>query len=61
MTKTHFYKGYAIHKPEGCELWNIHEISGGQIDWCFSIGFVKTLKEARVTIDAIESEERNEY
>lgn len=61
MTKTHFYKGYAIHKPEGCEYWNIHEIFGGQIDWCSSIGFAKTLKEARATIDIITKKgERHE-
>lgn len=56
MTKTHFYKGYAIDKPEGCKYWNIHEIDSKGIDWCFSIAYCKNLKEAKNTIDAIITE-----
>lgn len=62
MTKVHFYKGYAIDKPEGCKFWNIHEIVtctvGRQIDYCFSLAYCKNLKEARITIDNIIKEER---
>lgn len=54
MTKVHYYKGYAIHKPEGCKFWNIHEVINQQIDYCFSLAYCKSLKEARDTIDSIE-------
>ena len=56
MRKTHFYKGYAIHKPEGTTAWNVHEIINNQIDWCFSLAFCQNLKEARITIDSMISE-----
>ena len=58
MTKIHYYKGYAIHKPEGCTMWNVHEIDNKGIDWCFSIAYCENLKEARITIDSIIKEER---
>ena len=61
MTKIHYYKGYAIDKPEGCTIWNIHEADAeGRIDWCFSVGHVYNLKEGRNTIDAIIEEKEKE-
>ena len=58
ITKVHYYKGYAIDKPEGCTMWNIHEIdTTGQIDWCFSVSHVESLKEARATIDYLLEEQ----
>lgn len=57
IRKVHYYRGYAIDKPEGCSVWNIHEIlENGEIDWCFSIAHPETLKEAKCTIDAIIEE-----
>ena len=51
MRKTHYYKGYAIHKPEGCEYWNVHFITSKGIDWCYSCCHTKTIKEAKISID----------
>lgn len=56
MTKIHYYKGYAINKPEGCILWNVHEIIENKIDWCFSLAHAKNIKEAKITIDYIRKE-----
>lgn len=56
MTKIHYYKGYAIDKPEGCEMWNIHEIKDDVIDWCFCVSFAENIKSAKITIDAIIEE-----
>ena len=52
-TKTHFYKGYAIHKPEGCKVWNIHKIKENG-DWDWAEGYGDTLKECRAGIDLWE-------
>lgn len=55
MTKTHFYKGYALHKPEGCRIWNIHKTEkDGTINWCRAEGYGNTLKECRNEIDVWE-------
>ena len=52
MTKTHFYKGFAIDKPEGTKTWNIREIDkNGQVDWCHTVGYGDTIKECKASID----------
>lgn len=57
MTKDHFYRGYLIEKPCGCDYWNVREVDeNGVPDWCFAVGTAYTLKEARDTIDYIEQE-----
>lgn len=60
MTKDHYYKGYLIEKPYGCDYWNIREIdSNGVPNWCFVVGYAETLKKSRETIDYIEGEKAN--
>jgi len=59
ITQVHYYKGYAIDKPEGCTMWNIHEIDDkGEINWLFSVGHDYSLKDARATIDYLLEEQR---
>ena len=62
MTKDHWYRGYLIEKPEGCDYWNIREVdSNGIPDWCFTVGNAINLKEARETIDYLIEEQWKEY
>lgn len=60
-TKTHFYKGYAIDKPEGMKTWNIRKVDeNGQINWCFADGYGETIRECKASIDTWLEEEEEE-
>ena len=47
------YRGYYIHKPEGCKFWNVHKVDDDGIDFCFTEAICESFSEAKITIDCI--------
>lgn len=58
MTKLHHYKNYTFEKPEGSEYWNVwlpmNTKKFGTLWNGYLIGFGKTLKECRNTVEMYE-------